>query len=76
MTKIGYSRVSAADQDFNSQIERLRAAGCTKIYSEKVSGKSTNGRHELQKVLRRLEPGDVVMVTRLDRLARSIRDLL
>jgi DNA invertase Pin-like site-specific DNA recombinase len=76
VTKIGYARVSAADQDFNGQIDRLRAAGCSRIYSEKVSGKSTNGRHELQKLIRRLQPGDVVMVTRLDRLARSIRDLL
>jgi DNA invertase Pin-like site-specific DNA recombinase len=76
MTKIGYARVSAGDQDFNGQVDRLKAAGCTRIYSEKVSGKSTNGRHELQKVLRRLQPGDVIMVTRLDRLARSIRDLL
>jgi DNA invertase Pin-like site-specific DNA recombinase len=76
MTKIGYARVSASDQDFDGQVGRLREAGCTRIYSEKVSGKSTNGRHELQKLIRRLEPGDVVMVTRLDRLARSIRDLL
>jgi DNA invertase Pin-like site-specific DNA recombinase len=76
MVKIGYARVSAADQDFDGQVDRLRAAGCTKVYSEKISGKSTNGRHELQKLIRRLEPGDVVVVTRLDRLARSIRDLL
>jgi DNA invertase Pin-like site-specific DNA recombinase len=76
MAKIGYARVSSTDQDFDGQADRLRAAGCTAIYSEKVSGKSTNGRHELQKILRRLKPGDVVMVTRLDRLARSIRDLL
>jgi DNA invertase Pin-like site-specific DNA recombinase len=54
---------------------QLHAAGCAKVYSEKVSGARTD-RPELAKILRRLEPGDVLMVTRLDRLARSTRDLL
>ena len=56
--------------------ERLQAAGCTKIFAEKLSGKSTNGRHELAKAFKALRPGDVLMITKLDRLARSIRDLL
>jgi DNA invertase Pin-like site-specific DNA recombinase len=51
------------------------AAGCAKVFREKVSGAKTD-RPELAKVIRRLEPGDVLMVTRLDRLARSTRDLL
>jgi DNA invertase Pin-like site-specific DNA recombinase len=59
----------------DSQDAQLHAAGCAKVYAEKVSGVRTD-RHELAKLLRRLEPGDVLMVTRLDRLARSTRDLL
>jgi DNA invertase Pin-like site-specific DNA recombinase len=76
MAHIGYARVSAVDQDFNGQIDNLKAAGCDKIFSEKVSAKSTNGRHALQKALDALKPGDTLIVVRLDRLARSIRDLL
>jgi DNA invertase Pin-like site-specific DNA recombinase len=76
MTIIGYARVSAADQNYEAQIDRLKAAGCGKIYGEKASGKSTNGRHELSKALRAMNPGDTLIVVRLDRLARSIRDLL
>jgi DNA invertase Pin-like site-specific DNA recombinase len=76
MASIGYARVSSTDQDFDGQIERLKAAGCERVFSEKVSGKSTNGRHALQKALKALHPGDTLIVARLDRLARSIRDLL
>jgi DNA invertase Pin-like site-specific DNA recombinase len=76
MAKIGYARVSAADQDFDAQVERLTAAGCERIYSEKASGKSKDGRHELAKAVRALRPGDVLVTIKLDRLARSIRDLL
>jgi len=77
MTKIiGYARVSSADQDFDLQVKRLKAAGCTGVFAEKASGKSTNGRHQLDKALRTLQPGDILMTVRLDRLARSIRDLL
>ena len=49
-------RVSSTDQDYDGQVERLKAAGCTKVFSEKVSGKSTNGRHD--KAIRALQPGD------------------
>jgi DNA invertase Pin-like site-specific DNA recombinase len=73
---IGYARVSSTDQDYDGQVQRLKAAGCTKVFSEKVSGKSTNGRHALDKAIRSLQPGDTLVTVRLDRLARSIRDLL
>jgi DNA invertase Pin-like site-specific DNA recombinase len=68
--------VSATNgQDLTSQVASLWAAGCTKIYREKVSGAKTD-RAELRKLLRSIEDGDVLVVTRLDRLARSTRDLL
>jgi resolvase-like protein len=54
MAFIGYARVSAVDQDYDGQIERLEQAGCGRIYAEKMSGKSQNGRHELHKALRGL----------------------
>src|SRR5262247_3056898 len=69
MANIGYARVSSDGQDFNGQIDKLKAAGCKQLFSEKVSAKSTNGRDALK-------PGDTLVVVRLDRLARSIRDLL
>jgi DNA invertase Pin-like site-specific DNA recombinase len=59
----------------SGQLAELRAAGCAKVYSEKASG-ARGDRAELRKVIDRLEPGDVLVVTRLDRLARSTRDLL
>ena len=62
-------------QDCTVQVEALKAAGCEKIYSEKQSGKSTNGRPEFAKLMKALLPGDMVVVTKLDRLARSSRDL-
>jgi DNA invertase Pin-like site-specific DNA recombinase len=76
MANIGYARVSAADQDFEAQVERLKAAGCSKVFAEKASGKSTNGRHQLDRALKALQPGDTLVTVKLDRLARSIRDLL
>src|SRR5437763_12773889 len=76
MASIGYARVSSTDQDFDGQVERLKAAGSDRVYSEKASGKSTNGRHALDKAMKVLRPGDTLIVVRLDRLARSIRDLL
>jgi Resolvase, N terminal domain len=75
MTVYGYARVSTAGQTLASQDSQLHAAGCAKVYAEKVSGAKSD-RPELAKVLRRLEAGDVLVVTRLDRLARSTRDLL
>ncbi len=73
--KYGYARVSSSTQDYAAQVEALKAAGCDRIFSEKASGKSTNGRPELAKLLKALLPGDAVVVTKLDRIARSSRDL-
>ena len=73
---LGYARVSSTDQNLATQVEQLKAAGCARIFAEKVSGASANGRVELGKLMKELAPGDVVLVTRLDRFARSIRDLL
>ena len=75
MPLFGYARVSTRDQDLAAQDAELRAAGCAKVFKEKASGAKTD-RPELAKVIRRLESGDVLVVTRLDRLARSTRDLL
>jgi DNA invertase Pin-like site-specific DNA recombinase len=75
MAKIGYARVSTNGQDMAGQIAELRAAGCERLYAEKESGAKTD-RPQLAKCLRALGPGDVLVVTRLDRLARSTRDLL
>ena len=75
MASYGYARVSTDGQTLASQDAQLHEAGCAKVYSEKVSGARTD-RAELRKLLKRLEPGDVLIVTRLDRLARSTRDLL
>jgi DNA invertase Pin-like site-specific DNA recombinase len=75
MTAYGYARVSTDGQSLASQDAELRAAGCAKVYAEKITGAHSN-RPELAKVLKRLDTGDVLIVTRLDRLARSTRDLL
>src|SRR5215475_6990551 len=75
MTVIGYARVSTTDQDLSIQEAALKAAGCEVIRAEKRSGTTTEGREELRTVLDFLRRGDVLMVTRIDRLARSIGDL-
>jgi DNA invertase Pin-like site-specific DNA recombinase len=75
MTTYGYARVSTNGQDLTSQDAELAAAGCAKVFKEKISGARTD-RAELAKLLKRLDAGDVLIVTRLDRLARSTRDLL
>ena len=75
MTVIGYARVSTTDQDLSIQEAALRAAGCDVIRAEKQSGTSTQGRVELRTVLDFIGKGDVLLVTRVDRLARSIGDL-
>jgi DNA invertase Pin-like site-specific DNA recombinase len=73
--RYGYARVSSNTQDYTAQVNALKASGCERIFNEKASGKSTNGRREFDKLMRALAPGDVVTVTKLDRLARSSRDL-
>src|SRR6267154_2580310 len=72
--KIGYARVSSASQDYQGQVDALEAAGCDKIYSEKISGKTTE-RRQFKRLMKDLTPGDIVIVAKLDRLARSSRDL-
>jgi DNA invertase Pin-like site-specific DNA recombinase len=72
---IGYARVSTEDQDCAIQEAALRAAGCTVVRTEKKSGTSREGRPELETVLSFLRTGDTLMVTRIDRLARSLLDL-
>ena len=71
----GYARVSTDGQALGPQVEQLRAAGAAPIYRETASG-AKRDRAQLAKLLKEVEPGDVVLVTRLDRLARSTRDLL
>jgi DNA invertase Pin-like site-specific DNA recombinase len=75
MTKIGYARVSGTDQDLGLQEAALKTAGCSVIRAEQRSGTTTQGRDALQTVLDFLRPGDELVVTRVDRLARSIGDL-
>lgn len=76
MTVYGYGRVSTDRQSLASQDATLRAAGCAKVFAEKLSGKEGNKRPALAKAIAALDQGDVLIVTRLDRLARSTRDLL
>jgi DNA invertase Pin-like site-specific DNA recombinase len=73
--KIGYARVSTKEQETNLQIDALTSAGCEAIYQEKKSGGNLR-RPELQKLIRDLKPGDTIIVYKLDRFARSLRDLL
>jgi DNA invertase Pin-like site-specific DNA recombinase len=76
MATYGYARVSAKGQDVSGQIDALTKAGCAKVFPEKVSGVRADNRKELARALKALAPGDTLIVTRLDRLARSTRDLL
>ena len=73
--KYGYARVSSKAKDYTAQVEALKAAGCEKIFNEKQSGKSQDGRPEFGRLMKALLPGDTVVVTKLDRLVRSSRDL-
>jgi DNA invertase Pin-like site-specific DNA recombinase len=75
MTTYGYARVSTGGQDLSLQYEQLRSAGCTRIYREKASGLRADRPH-LARLLQAVEQGDTVVVSRLDRLARSTLDLL
>jgi len=75
MATYGYARVSTTDQDLSIQEQALQGAGCTIIRSEKVSGTKRQGRAELALLMEFLREGDELVVTRIDRLARSMRDL-
>ena len=74
MTIYGYARVSTEDQTLGLQQTELQDKGCNKIFAEKISG-ARSDRPQLTKLLKALKPGDVVVVTKLDRLARSTVDL-
>lgn len=73
---IGYARVSSLDQDYSSQIEKLKAAGAAKVYAEKKTGTKLKGRYELEKLVDGLREGDVVLVVKMDRLGRDLLDIL
>ena len=75
MPLYGYARVSTIDQDLRVQRAALKAAGCAVIRAEKASGSRRDGRTELQVLLDFVRPGDTLIVTRIDRLARSMKDL-
>jgi DNA invertase Pin-like site-specific DNA recombinase len=73
--KVGYARVSSRGQSLEVQIEKLRAAGCEKVFEEKRSGGKGTARPELAQALEYVREGDALIVTKLDRLARSLSDL-
>jgi DNA invertase Pin-like site-specific DNA recombinase len=73
--KIGYARTSTVDQNLDAQIEALTAAGCGMVRQEQRSGATLEGRPELKTILDFIHPGETLVVTRIDRLARSIQDL-
>lgn len=75
MAIVGYARVSTLDQDHTTQIERLKEANCMRVYSEKMTGTTKTGRKELDRCINYIREGDTLVVTKIDRLARSARDL-
>jgi len=75
MARVGYARVSSTGQSLDVQLGQLQDAGCEKVFAEKQSGRTASDREELQRALDWVRDGDVFVVTRLDRLARSMLDL-
>jgi DNA invertase Pin-like site-specific DNA recombinase len=75
MAQYGYARVSTSEQDLTIQKEALKAAGCELVIGEKASATQRNGRVELERLLQFVRKGDTLVVTRIDRLARSMKDL-
>ncbi len=73
---IGYARVSTRDQNLDAQIDQLKAAGAEKVFQEKVSGSELRNRLELKELLGFIREGDTLLVTKLDRLGRSVHDLI
>lgn len=76
MAFVGYARVSTQDQDTALQLDALAKAGCTSVFQEKASGSTRRGRQELARCLASLIRGDVLVVYKIDRIARSLFDLL
>ncbi|HDX0987986.1 TPA: recombinase family protein [Pasteurella multocida] len=76
MAKVGYARVSTLKQDLNEQIAELEKFGCTKIFSGKHSGKPEQNEEQLNELLNYIREGDIVVVTKLDRLGRSLSQCL
>ena len=74
--KYGYARVSSLGQNLSAQINQLNDNGCEVIYKEKVSGRKKDNREEFNKLLETVQAGDTVVVTKLDRFARSTKDAL
>ncbi len=72
---VGYARVSSAGQSLDVQFDALKAAGCEKLFAEKESGTSTDNRKALADALEFIREGDTLLVSRIDRLARSVGDL-
>ena len=75
MTKYGYARVSTPNQKLENQIDRLKHAGAEIIYQEKFTGTTTQ-RHQFNTLLKKLVPGDTLIITKLDRFARNTREAL
>lgn len=75
MSVVGYARVSTVEQSLDIQLEALKQAGCEEIFSEQISGTSKKGRTKLKECLKYLRKGDILIITRVDRLARSMHDL-
>ena len=75
MSLVGYVRVSSLDQDTTTQLERVKSASCKQVFSEKQSGTSTKHRTALSDCLDYMREGDTLVITKIDRLARSARDL-
>lgn len=75
MAVVGYARVSSVGQSLEVQEEALRAAGCEKVFAEKRTGTTQEGREELRRALEYVREGDTLVVSRIDRLARSVSDL-
>ena len=78
MTNHGYARTSTLEQvaGFEDQITRLKASGCNKVFAEQVSATDMTGRKEWAAMMKGLKPGDVVTITKIDRAARSISDMV
>lgn len=72
---VGYARVSTVGQSLDVQLDKLRAYGCSRVFSEKRSGRQAEGRPELQACLQFVRDGDTLVISRLDRMARSVLDL-